>query len=91
MSAGEHRGPAAALPGLPDPDFVNRLVPLSEDEIAAAGWAVDLAALPAPGEPVLHRHVVEVSPETEQALHTEATRLGITVDALIRARIEHAA
>ncbi len=68
---------------LPDPDFINRLVFVPEGE--TDGW--DLSNLPPLDAPVVHRPVVEVDPETEQALRGEATARGITVEELILSRI----
>lgn len=68
---------------------VDRLEFLSPEE--ATGWEFDIEALPELGSPVMATHTIKVSFETEQALKAEADRLGMSVDELIVARIQHAA
>ncbi len=68
---------------------VDRLEFLGPDE--ATGWEFDIEALPEPGSPVMATHTIRLSYETEQALRAEAEQLGISVDELIVARIQHAA
>jgi hypothetical protein len=68
---------------LPDADFINRLVFAPEGD--TDGW--DLSDLPPLDAPVVHRHVVEVDPETERVLRVEAAARGVTVDELILSRL----
>ncbi|GLY16800.1 hypothetical protein Kisp01_38150 [Kineosporia sp. NBRC 101677] len=66
---------------------VHRLELLPEGE--TGGFDID--ALPPLDAPVVHRHVLDLSPEAERALRAEAAERGVTVDEVIRARVEDAA
>lgn len=79
MAASEH----VSGTDLPDADFINRLVFSPEGD--TDGW--DLSDLPALDAPVVHRHVVDVDPHTEQVLRAEAAARGVTISELILDRI----
>jgi len=70
------------VPDVELPVDLSNLVFLPEGE-----GSLDLSMLPPIGTPVMVSHTIDIPVSTERALQAEADRLGISVEAVIRARL----